>query len=92
MSLISKLLGRSRTAEESGPLYEAVRKAMTDVQAYANSHGGQIQLVGVSESGEVRIRFRGACSGCPLSSVTLKVGIEARLREQVPEVSKVIVK
>jgi len=38
----------------------------------------------------VRVRLRGACVGCPMSTITLKAGIEQRLREQVPEVTGVV--
>lgn len=72
-----------------GPLYNDVRLALEDVQAYARSHGGEIQLRGVSEEGEVSIRLTGTCDGCPLSSVTLKVGVEDRLKSLVPGVRKV---
>lgn len=75
---------------ETGPLFEPVREAMSDVQAYARSHGGTIELVGVSDEGDVKVRFRGACNGCPLSAVTLKTGIEQRLRELVPGVKRVM--
>ena len=74
-----------------GPLFAAVRDAMQDVQAYARSHGGTIQLVGVSDDGDVQVRFAGACKGCPLSGVTLKLGVEERLRVLVPGVRKVVV-
>lgn len=90
MSLLTRLLGRKDAIpEDAGPLFGAVRDAMLDVQAYARSHGGDIQLLSVNESGDVRIRFRGACAGCPMSALTLKVGIEDRLRTLVPGVGKV---
>lgn len=73
-----------------GPLYPKVRAAMVDVQAYARSHGGEIRLVGVSESGEVSIQLTGACNGCPMSGLTLKHGIEEQLKMLVPGVRRVI--
>lgn len=73
-----------------GPLFGAVRDAMQDVQSYARSHGGTIQLVGVSDEGDVEVRFGGTCKGCPLSTVTLKLGVEERLRTLVPGVRNVI--
>jgi len=63
---------------------------MADVQAYARSHGGSIELLQVSEEGDVTIRMAGACRGCPMSSLTLKHGIEEQLRLLVPGVRKVI--
>lgn len=63
---------------------------MTDVQAYARSHGGEIQLINVTADGEVLIRLTGACNGCPLSDITLKSGIELNLKQMVPGVLKVV--
>ncbi|MCW5942618.1 MAG: NifU family protein [Fimbriimonadaceae bacterium] len=91
MSLLSRLLGKRGPAPtEMGPLYEPVREAMREVQAYARSHGGQIHLLGVSPEGDVTIRMTGTCSGCPLSDITLKVGIERQLRLLVPGVGRVV--
>ena len=90
MSLIRNLLSRSRPEPEAqGPLYALVKEAMTSVQAYARSHGGEIELVRVNEQGDVTIRLRGACRGCPMSALTLKHGIEEQLREAVPGVGTI---
>jgi Fe-S cluster biogenesis protein NfuA len=90
MELIRNLFHRSRQEpEEQGPLYTPVREAISSVQAYARSHGGEIELVGVSDEGDVTIRLRGACRGCPMSAVTLKHGIEEQLRHLVPGVGDI---
>lgn len=73
-----------------GPLYPQVKDAMYEVQAYARSHGGSIDLLGVNDEGEVRIRLSGTCKGCPMSSITIKLGVEQRLRMLVPGVKKVV--
>ncbi len=91
MSLIRNLLGRSRPEPEAqGPLYGPVKVAIASVQAYARSHGGEIELAGVSDEGDVTIRLRGACRGCPMSGLTLKHGIEEQLRALVPGVGKIL--
>jgi Fe-S cluster biogenesis protein NfuA len=91
MNLIRNLFRRGEVAaEDQGPLFPQVRDAMTDVQAYARSHGGAIELVKVSDDGDVTIRMAGACRGCPMSALTLKHGIEEQLRLLVPGVRKVI--
>ena len=91
MSFLSNIF-KKRDIEpvETGPLYNDVRAAITDVQAYARTHGGEIHLVGVSEEGDVKIRLTGACNGCPLSDVTLRNGIEMTLKQLVPGVRKVV--
>jgi Fe-S cluster biogenesis protein NfuA len=91
MSLLRTIF-KKKTADEpveAGPLYGAVKDAMHEVQAYARSHGGHIDLLGVSDQGEVKIRLRGTCAGCPMSNITIRLGIEERLRVLVPGVKKV---
>jgi len=91
MNLIRNLLRRGEPdPQDQGPLFPQVKSAMADVQAYARSHGGSIELVTVSEEGDVTIRMAGACRGCPMSALTLKHGIEEQLRHLVPGVRKVI--
>ena len=53
------------------------------------SDGGSIELVDVSEDGIVKVRLTGACGGCPMSSMTLKMGVERIIKQDVPEVKKV---
>ncbi len=91
MTLLQRIFGNGEVQDPAsmGPLYASVKEAMQDVQAYARSHGGDIQLLSVNEEGDVKIKFRGTCVGCPMSAVTLKLGIEDRLRELVPGVRKV---
>lgn len=92
MSFLKKIFGHKDEPipSEMGPLFLAVKEALVEVQAYARSHGGEIHLVKVSEDGDVGIRFSGTCNGCPLSSVTLKAGVEERLKVLVPGVRKVV--
>lgn len=91
MGILKALFGaRTQDPVEEGPLYPQVREAMRDVQAYARSHGGTIDLLGVNQQGDVRVKFGGTCRGCPLSSVTLKLGVEQRLRTLVPGVRRVL--
>jgi Fe-S cluster biogenesis protein NfuA len=48
-----------------------------------------VQLVDVDEKGVVKVKLTGACRGCPMSQMTLKMGIEKALKQQVPEVTRV---
>lgn len=86
MKALAAWLGRRKPA--ASPLEARVRAELKDVQAYATSHGGSIQLVSVSEEGVVRVRLRGACSTCPLAPVTLRIGVERRLKE-IPGIVRV---
>ncbi len=69
---------------------EKVEKVIQDLRQYLQMDGGDIELVDVDEkTGEVKVKLTGACHGCPMAVVTLTQGVEARLKEQVPEVTKV---
>ena len=60
-----------------------------DVRPYVEQDGGEIVFAGYHD-GIVEVILQGACAGCPSSSITLKMGIEARLKEEIPEVRSVV--
>lgn len=64
-----------------------VEKALTDVRPYLGSHGGDVELLGVSDEGVVRLRLLGSCDGCPSSSVTLKLAVEGAVQAAAPEIT-----
>ena len=68
---------------------EEVDKALEEIRPMLMADGGNVELVDVSEDGVVKVRLTGACSGCPSSQVTLKMGIEETLKEKVPGVRSV---
>ncbi len=51
--------------------------------------GGDVELVDVTEDGIVKVRLKGACAGCPMSTLTIKNGIERVLKNEIPEVKAV---
>ena len=69
---------------------EKVEQALAKVRPMLLADGGNVQLIEVSDAGVVKVKLTGACSGCPMSSVTLKMGIEQILKKEVPEVKEVI--
>ena len=69
---------------------DRVQDVINLIRPAVQADGGDIELVDVSMSGVVQIRFHGACHGCPSSHMTLQMGIERNLRERVPEVTQVI--
>ncbi len=69
---------------------EEVLEAMREVNQYARTHGGSIELVELTDDGTVKVRLHGACKGCPISAITLKLGIEERLRIRLPSIRKVV--
>ncbi len=70
-------------------LKEKVSDALNKIRPILQRDGGDVQLVDVQDNGVVKVRLTGACSGCPMSTMTLKNAIEARLKEEVPEVTSV---
>jgi Fe-S cluster biogenesis protein NfuA len=69
---------------------ERVQVVINWLRPIIQSDGGDLELVDVTEEGVVRVRFHGACVGCPSSEATLRDGIERNIREKVPEVSGVM--
>jgi len=75
---------------EKATLKERVQESLNTVRPALQADGGDVELVDVDdEEGIVSVRLTGACGGCPMSTMTLKMGIERTLRQQVPEVKRV---
>ncbi len=70
-------------------IIEKVKQALEDVRPSLQADGGDIELVEVKDDGTVMVRLQGACAGCPMSQMTLKQGVEAYLKKQIPEVKSV---
>ena len=79
----------SQPAASGDSLRARVESVLQEIRPMIQSDGGDIELVDVSDAGEVQVRLQGACVGCPMSQMTMTNGVERRLREQVPEVTKV---
>lgn len=71
-------------------LKEKVEGALQKVRPSLQADGGDVELVEVDEAGQVKVRLTGACGGCPMSQMTLKMGIEKILKQNVPEVTNVL--
>jgi len=69
-------------------LFERVERALDLIRPAIRMDGGEVELVAV-EDGVARVRMMGACGGCPMSTMTLKMGIERAVRQQVPEIRAV---
>ncbi|MCU0650728.1 MAG: NifU family protein [Candidatus Omnitrophica bacterium] len=69
---------------------EQVEKALDKVREMLAAEGGNIELVDVSKDGIVKVRLTGACGCCPMSQMTLKMGVERVLKEEVPQVKEVV--
>jgi Fe-S cluster biogenesis protein NfuA len=69
---------------------EQVEKALDKVRMALMADGGNVDLVDVTEDGVVKVKLTGACGSCPMSQVTLKMGIERALKKEVPQIKEVI--
>jgi Fe-S cluster biogenesis protein NfuA len=69
---------------------EQVEKALDKVREMLAAEGGNIELIDVSKDGVVKVRLTGACGCCPMSQMTLKMGVERVLKEEVPQVKEVV--
>jgi Fe-S cluster biogenesis protein NfuA len=69
---------------------EKIKAALEKVRPSLQADGGDVEFVNVNDEGVVSVKLTGACGGCPMSQMTLKMGIEKFLKSEVPEVSEVI--
>jgi Fe-S cluster biogenesis protein NfuA len=68
---------------------EEILKALESVRPFLQADNGDIELVEVTGEGIVRVKLLGECENCPLSSMTLRAGIERSLIKQVPGVRRI---
>ena len=67
---------------------DRVEKALEELRPRLQADGGDIEFLGVVD-GIVKVRLKGACAGCPMSTMTLKIGVEQYLKKKIPEVVRV---
>lgn len=68
---------------------EKVEEALNKVRPALQADGGDVELVEVKDD-VVKVRLTGACGGCPMSQMTLKMGIERHLKREIPEIKEVV--
>lgn len=71
-------------------IQERVQEVIGMIRPRLQQDGGDIELVGIDPDNTVRVRLQGACRGCPGAAMTLKMGVERYLKQQVPEVKQVM--
>ena len=71
-------------------LKDKVEEVLSQIRPFLEAEGGNVELVEVTEDGIVKVRLVGACGSCPLSTYTLKLGIEQKLKQQIPQIKEVI--
>ena len=68
---------------------EKVEQALNKIRPALMADGGNVELLGVDD-GVVSVRLTGACGSCPMSTMTLKYGVERMLKNELPEVKEVV--
>jgi len=66
-------------------MLEEVKEALEEIRPLLQADGGDVELVEIRD-GIVRLKLTGACSGCAMAKMTLKMGIERKLKEKVPQI------
>ena len=67
---------------------DQVEKALEELRPQLQADGGDIELLGV-DNGIVKVRMKGACAGCPMSTMTIQRGVEQFLKKKIPEIVRV---
>ncbi len=69
-------------------MQEKVKEVIDELRPMLQADGGDIELVAL-EGGVVKVRLKGSCAGCPMSQMTLQMGVERALREKIPGIERV---
>ena len=69
---------------------EQVKASLENIRGMLQADGGDVELVEVTDDGVVKVRLTGRCGTCPMSQMTLKMGVERQLKQDVPGVREVI--
>ena len=70
-------------------MHDKVEEVLNKIRPQLMMDGGNVELVEVND-GTVKVRLTGACSGCPMATMTLKMGIERILKQEIPEIKEVV--
>lgn len=71
-------------------MIEEVKNVLDTIRPALQADGGDVELVEVTQDGIVKVKLTGACGHCPMSTMTLKMGIEKTLMEKIPAVKEVV--
>lgn len=73
------------TTAKPDTLEGKVDAALEEIRPYIHSHGGDVNVLEITDEGVARLQMVGSCNGCPMSMLTMRLGIERILAEKVPE-------
>ncbi|MEA1986557.1 MAG: NifU family protein [Candidatus Marinimicrobia bacterium] len=67
-----------------------VNEVLNSIRPALQMDGGDVELINVRDDNVIEVKLKGACGGCPMATMTLKMGIEREMQKQIPEVKEVI--
>ncbi len=70
-------------------MQDRIQEALNKVRQRLQADGGDVELVEVND-GTVKVKLTGACGGCAMATMTLKMGIERILKQEIPEIKEVV--
>lgn len=70
-------------------LVEKVEKALNTIRPYLEADGGDVKILEIDEGNNVVLELMGNCGSCPMSTMTLKAGVEEAIKREVPEINSV---
>jgi len=76
--------------KECTTMKEQVKASLENIRGMLQADGGDVELVDVTDDGVVKVRLTGRCGSCPMSQMTLKMGVERQLKQDVPGVREVV--
>lgn len=75
--------------QNNSELLQRVEKALDAIRPYLRTDGGDVNVLGITDDLTVEIELEGACVSCPMSSMTLKAGVEKSILDAIPEIKAV---
>ncbi|WP_200978452.1 NifU family protein [Echinicola sp. 20G] len=66
-----------------------IETALDSIRPYLEADGGNVKIVGLTEEMVLQLELTGTCSSCPMSTMTLKAGVEEAVKKAIPEITKV---
>jgi Fe-S cluster biogenesis protein NfuA len=76
---------KAATTKAADDLEAQVDRVLEELRPYIHSHGGEVNVLEITPEGIARLQMIGSCNGCPMSMLTMKLGIERLLAEKVPQ-------
>jgi Fe-S cluster biogenesis protein NfuA len=76
---------KQAAAEVADDLATQVDRVLEEIRPYIHSHGGEVNVIEITDEGIARLQMVGSCNGCPMSMLTMRLGIERLLADKLPQ-------